>query len=99
MNKNDKIDEDSIDLSLLKDIPLNFSKGNRILPIEKNSKALKAAVSDIQGMFALNELAKDMGLVPEPVNVDSSELIDLINRSYGIRHDWLGRRSNGKYIG
>ncbi len=84
MNKNDKIDEDSIDLSLLKDIPLNFSKCNRILPIEKNSKALKAAVSDIQGMFALNELAKDMGLAAEPVNIDSSELLDLINRSYGM---------------
>ncbi len=78
------INEDSIDLALLREIQLNYAKGNMLLPIERDSTTIKGAVADAQGIFALNELAKEMGLIAVPVKVDHSTLINAINRSYGM---------------
>ncbi len=78
------IDEDYMDLSLLRDVPLSYAKGNLILPLGRDSKVIKAAVADTQGIFALNELAKDMGLMPVPIKVDPPELLNAINKSYGM---------------
>jgi len=78
------IDEDSMDLSLLRDIPLSYAKGNLILPLRRDSQVIKAAVADMQGIFALNEIAKDMGLTSMPIKVDPSELLNAINKAYGM---------------
>lgn len=79
-----RIQEETIDITLLKDIPFNYSKANMVLPLQKTPTSLKAAVAGIQGIFALNELARERGLKPEHITVDSLELSNTINRVYGM---------------
>ncbi len=78
------IDEESIDLTLLRDVPLSYAKGNLVLPLERDGEVLRAAVTDMKGIFALHELAKNLGLKPIPVKTGRADLLDAINRTYGM---------------
>jgi general secretion pathway protein E len=75
-------DED-VDLSLLKEVPLSFARGNLVMPIKREDGGLIGAVSDGKGMLALRELAKRLGLRPKAVSMEAGALAELINRYYG----------------
>ncbi len=75
-------DED-IELALLKEVPLSFSKGNMLMPLRRENGALLGAVSDERGVLALRELAVSMGLRPEPREMPADNVLGLINRFYG----------------
>jgi general secretion pathway protein E len=75
--------DDDIDLSLLKEVPLSFAKGNHIMPIRKTDDSLLGAVSDQAGALALSELSKHYGLKPEVHMLAAETVTDLINRFYG----------------
>ncbi|KWT75009.1 type II secretion system ATPase GspE [Candidatus Magnetominusculus xianensis] len=77
------INEDLFDITLLKDIPIGFSRGNMVLPYRREAGVLKGIICGAQGRFALHEIAKNIGLVSEPIEIDKAELLDLINRIYG----------------
>ncbi|MBF0538825.1 MAG: type II secretion system ATPase GspE [Nitrospirae bacterium] len=78
------IGDDSLDLSLLKEISLTYARGNLMLPLRRDGDVLRALVSGTQGMFALHELARTMGLRPEAIKVEQDRLLDLINHAYGM---------------
>lgn len=75
-------DED-VDLSLLKEVPLSYARGNALLPIRRDDGTLIALVADERGKLALLELSKRMGLVPKPIAAPAGEVIEAINRFYG----------------
>ncbi|MBF0319270.1 MAG: type II secretion system ATPase GspE [Nitrospirae bacterium] len=75
--------EDLFDAALLDDIPIGFARANMVLPIRKDTGVLRAYVCGAQGRFALSEIAKNHGLLPEAIDMERSELLDLINRLYG----------------
>ncbi|KJR42193.1 general secretory pathway protein E [Candidatus Magnetoovum chiemensis] len=77
------INIESIDLSILKSVPLSFSKNNKILPVKKENGELKAFVGSMQGVFALKELARQMGLTAHPIMIDENYLIEITNNTYG----------------
>ncbi len=79
----DSIKDEDIDLTLLKDVPLEFCKSNRILPLRIDNGGLIAAVSDENGVFALRELSEKYALHPEPCRMDSKILSESISRIYG----------------
>ncbi|MCX7793734.1 MAG: type II secretion system ATPase GspE [Thermodesulfovibrionales bacterium] len=73
----------SPDLSLLKEIPITFSKANLLLPVKISDGELVGLVSDENGMLSLIELARKKGLKPSPLMVSREELLDAIGRFYG----------------
>jgi general secretion pathway protein E len=75
-------DED-IDVSLLKDIPLSFAKGNLVMPLRREDGVLVGAVSGEKGALALRELSRSYGLEPRAEHVPEEEVLELINRYYG----------------
>ncbi len=77
------IKDEDVDISLIKDIPLQFAKGNLLMPLKKEDGKLIAVVADEKGMLALLELAKNLGLEPKPLNASAGVVIDAINRFYG----------------
>lgn len=77
------ITEEDVELSLIKDIPVSFAKGNMIMPLRRRDGYLSAAVADERGIFALRELSKHFGLQPMPLNIPSGVILDAINRFYG----------------
>jgi general secretion pathway protein E len=79
----DSIKDEDVDISLLKDIPLSFAKGNLIMPLRREGKKLVAVIADDRGIPALIELSKHLGLEPLPLNAVSGVIIDAINRFYG----------------
>lgn len=82
MENIDIINEDDIEISLLHDIPLQFVKGNVILPLHRQKGELFAAVADNRGLFALIDLSRRFGLKPHPLYAQEQMIIDVINRIY-----------------
>ncbi len=82
MERIEEIREDDIEVSILKDLPLSFVKGNVLLPLRIQNGELIAAVSDNHGIFALMDLSRSMNLKPHPVYTDRETIINAINRIY-----------------
>ena len=78
----DKIKDDEIELSVLKNLPLSFVKGNIFLPLRREENELLGAVADNRGIFALRDLARSLNLKPHPVQAEESIILDAINRIY-----------------
>jgi len=79
----DTIKDEDVELSLIKDVPHSFAKGNLIMPLRKKDGVLLAAVADEKGILALLELSKRLGLKPLPLSAPPGVIIDAINRFYG----------------
>ncbi|MBM4141213.1 MAG: type II secretion system protein GspE [Nitrospira sp.] len=79
----DTIKDEDVELSLIKDVPHSFAKGNLIMPLRKEDGVLLAAVADEKGILALLELSKRLGLKPLPLSASPGVIIDAINRFYG----------------
>lgn len=77
------IRDEDIDISLLKEVPLSFARGNVVMPLRREDGSLVAAVSDEKGLLALRELARRYGLRPAPRTMPQEDVRDLINRFYG----------------
>jgi general secretion pathway protein E len=77
------VKEEDVDLSLLKDIPISYAKGNLMLPLRAKDGFLLAAVSDTRGALALSELSKRLGLKPKALNARPDVIVEGINRFYG----------------
>jgi len=54
----DALNDDEIEISLIKEIPLSFAKNNMIMPIKRSGGSLVAAVADDRGYLALREIAR-----------------------------------------
>lgn len=77
-----ELQDDAVDLGLLKEIPLSFAKGNSVFPISRSDGALRAAVALPNGPLALRELASRMGLRPDPVQMPHDQVLELVNKFY-----------------
>lgn len=75
---------ESLDLSLIKTLPLSFTKGNLALPVKKEEGKLIGLAANAQGVFALKELADKEGLSFGHIKMEESALLELINRAYGM---------------
>ena len=78
----DYIKDEDIDLSLLKDIPIDFCRANMILPLRIDNGDIVAAVGGDNGVFALKELAEKFSVSPSPVFMDPNSLSESINRVF-----------------
>jgi general secretion pathway protein E len=83
MKTMDTIRDEDVELSLIKEVPLSFARGNRVMPLRREDGCLLAAVSDERGILALWDLSKSLGLKPVPLSVAPGVLMDAINRFYG----------------
>ncbi len=77
-----KINDEEIEFSILKDIPLSFVKGNLFLPLRRHEGELLGAVAGNRGLFALKDLARKLDLKPHPLQAKESLIIETINRIY-----------------
>jgi len=82
MENIDNINDDDLDLSLLKELPLSFAKGNVFLPLRKQDSELLGAVADSRGVFALTDMARLYNLRPRPIQAPKGVILDAINRVY-----------------
>lgn len=82
MERIDRIKDDEIEISLVKDLPLPFLKGNLFLPLHTRDGELLAAVADNRGICALRDLSRSLNLKPHPVMSTKEAIIEAINRIY-----------------
>lgn len=80
----EKIKLEDIELSLLKNVPYDFAKNNRMLLFKEDADKIYALTSDENGIFALKELAKKLGKNFEYYNVNENELFALLNQAYSL---------------
>lgn len=73
-----------VNLSLIKNLPLPFLKGNEIFPISNDGGILKVFYYNDNGLFAIKELSKKMNLKPEPIVADQQKIKELINKAYSL---------------
>jgi len=77
------IKDEDVEISLINEVPLTFARNNLIMPLKRENGSLVALVADDNGLFALRELAKRLGMKPCPLKAQSGVVIDAINRLYG----------------
>ncbi len=77
------IKEDSVEQSLLKEIPISFARSNLVMPLRREGDSFFAAVGDERGILALLELSKHYELKPVPLLAKAGVINDAINRFYG----------------
>ncbi|MDP2167875.1 MAG: type II secretion system ATPase GspE [Thermodesulfovibrionales bacterium] len=77
------IKDEDVELSLVKEVPLSFARGNTLMPLRREGGLLLAAVANGKGALALRELAGHFGLNPSPITAPPGAVIDAINRFYG----------------
>ena len=84
MNATDsEILDNDVDISLLKGIPLAFSRTNGLLPLKIIDGYLSVAICDQNALFAANDLAKRLKLGLKTKEVSRQALMEAINRYYG----------------
>jgi len=83
MQRIESIKDEDIEIAFLKDIPLQYARGNLVLPLRIEDGFLIGAVTDGQGVLALFELAKNFAVKPRALFAPKDVLIDAINKFYG----------------
>jgi general secretion pathway protein E len=83
MERVERIQDDDIDLALIRETPFSFSMNNLVLPLRKAGDYLVAAVAEERGIYAVAELAKKYGLKQRALKAEKGILIDAISRAYG----------------
>lgn len=77
------IEDDDVDLFLIKEIPYSYARNNLVIPMRRNDGCLSVAVAEENGLLAALEMAKLCGLKLCPLKAERGIIIDAINRFYG----------------
>jgi len=78
----DEIKVKQIDLSLVKNIPINYAKSEEVLPLYRTADYITVAIADPTNLEPLNDLRMSLGNHIDPVIVSPLKLQDAINRVY-----------------
>ncbi|MCX7990624.1 MAG: type II secretion system ATPase GspE [Proteobacteria bacterium] len=73
-----------IDLNLLREIPYKYQKNNRILIYKREEDKILALISDDNGLFALRDFSKRLGLSFDYVRRNEAEILALLNEAYSL---------------
>jgi general secretion pathway protein E len=84
----EEIDLEEINLDLLDDIPINYARGRKILPLQRVGSAVRVAVADPFDMVGIDQVATALRARVEPYVVAEQQLVDALNVAYD-RHDRL----------
>src|ERR1700737_4370482 len=76
------VDEHAIDPALLRKVPINYAKKNRVLPLSGDGQSVTVAIADPSNYEPLDALRMFFGIPVHPVVVPPEVLNDAINRSY-----------------
>lgn len=82
-----KIDVETIDLSLIDNLPINFAKENEVLPLKRDDEMLTVAMADPTNFNAVDDLRLLYGIDIHPVIAGSYDIINAINALYNKTTD------------
>jgi general secretion pathway protein E len=79
-----EIPDDTLDLDLLRNVPINFCKRHELIPLKKDGDAVQVAIADPLNTSALDDLQLLMKEPVFPVLARSSSILHAINRAYDL---------------
>lgn len=80
-----KLDLESIDATLVSEIPINFAKKHQMIPLRRIDSHVEVAISDPHNLYPMDDVALLLGCRVEPVLADPSSIIEAINSVYDRR--------------
>jgi general secretion pathway protein E len=87
-----RIEAESVPAELVRNVPINFAKQARVLPLGRTEEAVRLAVADPLDTAAQDSVAQLLGLPVVPEVALSQVILDAINAAYdraADRHDRL----------
>lgn len=90
----DAIELDAMELSLLDNVPIQYARARRLLPLYRRDGVVHVAVVDPLDTLALDQVARALHAEIEPVVAPGQLLLDTLNLAYD-RND----RAKGSYGG
>jgi len=78
------IDEKTVDLNLVRQVPINYAKKNRLLPLANHSNVVTVAIADPANYEPIDDLHVMFGLPVSTVVVPDQVIEDAINRCYDL---------------
>lgn len=80
----DKIKLEDVDLSILKRLPYDFAKSNKLLLRGADEDKVYGVICDENGFLALKDVAKNWGKQFEYIKLDENILLPLLNQAYSL---------------
>jgi len=78
----DKLPVDEVDLDLVRELPIAYSKQNKLLPLYARDEKIVVAVADPLNTKPIDHLAVMMGRQMEQVLAPQEQILDAINQVY-----------------
>ena len=79
-----KIEEQKIDLDLLRAVPINFAKKHTIIPLSLDGEVILVATADPLNLASLDDLQLLLKQPMQPILVRPSTIVQAINHAYDL---------------
>ncbi|MEW6441481.1 MAG: type II secretion system ATPase GspE [bacterium] len=79
-----EIPDQSLDLEILRNIPINFCKKHELLPLKKDGGAVQVAVADPLNVAPLDDLQLLLKEPVRPILARATTILHAINRAYDL---------------
>ncbi len=79
-----RIELADIDLAILREIPYKFLKNNRLLIYKREDNKVSGLVAHENGVLALRDFSRKLGVDYEYEKIEEKELISLLNEAYSL---------------
>ncbi len=79
-----KIGIEDIDLAILREIPYKYLKSNKLLIYKREDDRVHGLVVDENGILALKDFSKKLGIGYEYKEIDEKEILSLLNEAYSL---------------
>ncbi len=88
----EEIDAENLDLALIDDLELSYSRNNRVLPFERDGEQILVATNDPLDAEVLDEIRFTLDSEIVPVIVPKEPLLDAVNNAFDRKSRQLGDR-------
>ncbi|MFO7667568.1 MAG: type II secretion system ATPase GspE [Desulfobacterales bacterium] len=79
----ENINDNDVEIALLREVPYFFARNNLVMPLRRREGFLVAAVAEEKGLLAAVELAKKYRLTLYPLKAGEGIVLDAISKFYG----------------
>jgi len=78
----EQLDPEHVDNELVANIPINYAKIHRVLPLHRDEDTIKVVMANPDAVFACDDLRTMLGSEVTPVLASAEQVLELINRVY-----------------
>ena len=94
-----KLEPDEVDTELLEELPINYAKTHLVMPLYRESGAVKVVLADPNALHAVDDLRTMLGAEVSPSLATTDNVLELINKVYARQTAAVDLEENEEFQG